>query len=126
MIINGCFFSRVGTQQKRPDPFLHEGSSNEKKGEACFILVILRYIILHKEQLIINFITIIITRIVMIVTFPVLAKPFLVFITMIILTIRTIFKTDSTTSRSHGLPALSHVWQHVKLSDALSWGPSAI
>ena len=28
--------------------------------------------------------------------------------------------------RSHGLPALSHVWQHVKLSDALSWGPSAI
>ena len=26
----------------------------------------------------------------------------------------------------HGLPALSHVWQHVKLSDALSWGPSAI
>ena len=24
------------------------------------------------------------------------------------------------------LPALSHVWQHVKLSDALSWGPSAI
>ena len=28
--------------------------------------------------------------------------------------------------RSHGLPALSHVWQHVKLSDALSWDPSAI
>ena len=28
--------------------------------------------------------------------------------------------------RSLGLPALSHVWQHVKLSDALSWGPSAI
>ena len=26
----------------------------------------------------------------------------------------------------YGLPALSHVWQHVKLSDALSWGPSAI
>ena len=23
--------------------------------------------------------------------------------------------------RSHGLPALSRVWQHVKLSDALSW-----
>ena len=23
-------------------------------------------------------------------------------------------------------PALSRVWQHVKLSDALSWGPSAI
>ena len=29
-------------------------------------------------------------------------------------------------AESHGLPALSHVWQHVKLSDALSWGPSAI
>ena len=28
--------------------------------------------------------------------------------------------------RSHGLPALSHVWQHVKLPDALSWGPTAI
>ena len=28
--------------------------------------------------------------------------------------------------RSHGLPALSRVWQHVKLSDTLSWGPSAI
>ena len=28
--------------------------------------------------------------------------------------------------RSHGLPALSHLWQHVKLSDPLSWGPSAI
>ena len=28
--------------------------------------------------------------------------------------------------RSHGLPDLSHVWQNVKLSDALSWGPSAI
>ena len=28
--------------------------------------------------------------------------------------------------RSHGLPALSRVWQHVKLSDALSWDPSAI
>ena len=28
--------------------------------------------------------------------------------------------------RSHGLPALSHVWQHVKLSEALSWGRSAI
>ena len=27
---------------------------------------------------------------------------------------------------SHGLPALSRVWQHVKLSEALSWGPSAI
>ena len=25
--------------------------------------------------------------------------------------------------RSHGLPALSHVWQHVKLSDALVLGP---
>ena len=25
-----------------------------------------------------------------------------------------------------GLPALPHVWQHVKLSDALSYGPSAI
>ena len=28
--------------------------------------------------------------------------------------------------KSHGLPALSHVWQHVKLADALSWGPSVI
>ena len=28
--------------------------------------------------------------------------------------------------RSHGLPALSHMRQHEKLSDALSWGPSAI
>ena len=28
--------------------------------------------------------------------------------------------------RSRGLPALSHVWQHVKLSDALSWRPYAI
>ena len=28
--------------------------------------------------------------------------------------------------RSHAPQALSHVWQHVKLSDALSWGPSAI
>ena len=28
--------------------------------------------------------------------------------------------------RSHGLQALSHVWQLVKLSDALSWGPSTI
>ena len=26
---------------------------------------------------------------------------------------------------SGGLPALSHVWQHTKLSDALSWDPSA-
>ena len=28
--------------------------------------------------------------------------------------------------KSHGLLTLSHVWQHVKLSDALSWGQSAI
>ena len=26
--------------------------------------------------------------------------------------------------RSHGLPALSHMGQHIKLSDTLSWGPS--
>ena len=29
-------------------------------------------------------------------------------------------------TRSHGLPALSHVWQHVKLLDTLSWGPFTI
>ena len=28
--------------------------------------------------------------------------------------------------RGHSLPALSNMWQHIKLSDALSWDPSAI
>ena len=34
-----------------------------------------------------------------------------------------LYRLSTGWDRSHGLPALSHVWQHVKLSDALSWGP---
>ena len=33
---------------------------------------------------------------------------------------------SETELRSHGLPALSCVWQHIKLLDRQSWDPSAI